>query len=96
MDGLLMIIISSFTPWLLERLKWWRWFPLMAPAARVLNRVTPLIVAAGIAAGITFNVTDSGWTLAGPLPQDMVRGVLLWLVGAGTQHLAYHRAIKVT
>lgn len=94
MDGLLMIVISAVTPWLLERLKWQRWFPLMQPIAPVLNRVTPLILAAGVAAGITFNVDASGWTLSGPLPEDMLRGALLWVGGAVVQHASYHRAIK--
>lgn len=94
MDGLLMLIVSALTPWLLEQLKWQRWFPLMQPFAPFLNRATPLALAGAVAAGITFTVDAEGWTLRGPLPEDMVRGVLLWIVGAATQHFAYHRAIK--
>lgn len=94
MDAGLMLIVSVLTPWLLERLKWARWFPLMKPYASWLNRVTPLVVAAAIAAGITFTVDDTGWTLKGPLPEDMLRGFLLWAVGAVTQHVTYERAKK--
>lgn len=94
MDGLLMLLISALTPWLLERLKWARWFPLMQPFAPVLNRVTPLALAAIVAAGVTFTVDSTGWTLKGPLPEDMVRGVLLWLVGAAVQHFSYERGIN--
>lgn len=92
MDGVTVLIVSALMPWLLERLKWARWFPLMQPYATWLNRATPLAVAAMVAAGVTFSIDDAGWTLKGPLPEDMVRGLLLWIVGAVTQHLTYERA----
>ena len=97
MDGLVMLLISALTPWLLERLKWARGFPLMQPMAPVLNRVTPLVLAAVIAAGVTFQFDQSSGVLliSGLVPSDMIRGVLLWVAGAGVQELSYQRAIKV-
>ena len=96
MDGLLMLVISAVTPWLLEKLKWARWFPLMSPYAPILNRVTPLMLAAIVAAGVTisFDQTAGVLMIRGLIPSDIVRGVLLWIAGAGVQHLSYERAIK--
>jgi len=96
MDGILMLLISALTPWLLERLKWARWFPLMAPFAPVLNRVTPLALAALVAAGVTMQFDHATGVLmvSGLVPSEMLRGVLLWIAGAGVQHLSYERAIK--
>lgn len=94
MDGLLMFVISVLTPWLLERLKWARWFPLMKPYASAFNRITPLVLSALVAAGITFQFDEASGVLmvSGLIPKDMVRGLLFWIVGAATQHLAYERA----
>lgn len=94
MDGLLMLLVSAVTPWVLERLKSARWFPFMHPVAPVLNRLTPIVLAALVASGITYSFDGGTLTISGLLPDQIVRGLLLWLVGAGTQHLAYQRAIR--
>lgn len=99
MDAGLMLLISALTPWLLERLKTAAWFPFMSHVGKyapILNRLTPMVVAAVMAAGITFQFDDAAGvlTIKGLVPSDIVRGLLLWAAGAGTQHLAYHRAIK--
>jgi hypothetical protein len=95
-DGLWMLVISALTPFILEKLKWQRWFPLMQPYAAKVNRITPLIVSALVAAGITidFDHVNGVLTIAGLIPSDIVRGLLLWTVGALTQHVSYERAIK--
>jgi hypothetical protein len=97
MDGLLMLFISAFTPFLLEKLKWARWFPLMQPVAPVLNRLTPLVLSAIVAAGIVFNFNSvtGVLTISGLIPSDVIRGLLLWGGGALVQQLSYQRAIKV-
>lgn len=94
MDGLLMLVVSAVTPWLLERLKHVRWFPLMQPIAPVLNRVTPAALAALVASGISYSFDGGTLTISGLVPDQIVRGLLLWVVGAGTQHVAYVRAIR--
>ena len=45
MDALTMLIVSTLTPFLLEKLKWAHWFPLMQPYAPWLNRLTPVALA---------------------------------------------------
>lgn len=96
MDGLAMLVISAVTPWLLERLKWapYHWMRVMKPYSHWLNRLTPLVVAALVAAGVTvsFDEVSGTLTIRGLVPADMLRGVLLWAVGAVTQHLTYERA----
>ena len=96
MDGLLMFIVSAVTPWLLEQLTSWRRFPLMHPYAPVLNRLTPIVLAGLVAAGITvsFDEVNGVLTIKGLIAEDIVRGLLLWIVGAGVQHFAYERAIN--
>ena len=94
MDGILMLLISVISPWVLEKLKWARWFPLMQPVAPFLNRATPLMLSALIAAGVTiqFDQTAGVLMVSGLIPSDVIRGLLLWGVGATTQHLTYTRA----
>jgi hypothetical protein len=95
-DGVWMLFISAATPFILEKLKWQRWFPLMQPYASKLNRITPLVVSALVAAGITidFDHVNGVLTIAGLIPGDIVRGLLLWGFGAITQHVSYERAIR--
>lgn len=97
MDALLVLLISVLTPWVLERLKYSRWFPFMQPFAPVLNRLTPLVVAAITAAGVTvgFDQGSGVLTVGGLVPSDVIRGLLLWGAGALTQQVSYKRAIEV-
>lgn len=95
MDGLLVILISAITPWIMERLKFSKYFPFMQPFAPVLNRLTPLVVAAITAAGVTVGFDQAGGvlTVSGLVPSDVIRGLILWGAGALTQQVSYTRAI---
>lgn len=97
MDGLLVILISAITPWIMEHLKYSKWFPFMSPIAPYANRITPLVVALITAAGITigFDQTTGVMTISGLVPSDIIRGVILWGVGIVTQQASYKRAIEV-
>ena len=94
MDGLLMLVISSLTPWVMERLKFQRWFPLMHPIAPVLNRVTPIVLAGLVAAGVTVEFDHGTLSVSGLVPDQIVRGVMLWVTGYVVQEFSYRRAIK--
>lgn len=98
MDGLLVILISAITPWIMEHLKYSKWFPFMSPFAPVANRVTPLVVAAITAAGVTvgFDHATGVLTISGLVASDVLRGLLLWGVGMITQQASYKRAIEVS
>lgn len=86
-----MFIASNLTPWLLEQLKSVGWFPFMAHVAPVLNRLTPLVVAILMASGVSYTFEPSSGTLTVMhlIPMDIIRGLLLWAVGAVTQHVNY-------
>ena len=97
MDALLMLFVSALQPWLLERAKDWAWCPLMSRVGRyapILNRVTPVLVATCTSAGVTFAFQDGTLTIAGLVPDQMLRGLLFAIGGSVTSHVAYHRAIK--
>ena len=92
-------LTSNFTPLLLEKAKDWRWFPFMSNIGRfapILNRVTPLVAAAVVASGVhwTFDAAEGRLVVDGLMPQHMINGVALWVVGAFTQHYRYHKTIK--
>ncbi len=94
MDGLLLIVISSVTPWILERLKFQRWFPLMQPVAPVLNRITPIVLAGLVAVGVTVQFDKGTLSVSGLMPDEIIRGLLLWVTGYVVQEVSYRRAIK--
>lgn len=92
MDLIVTLIVSNLTPWLMERLKSVSIFP-MAAFAPIANRVVPLLVALLVASGVTYEFHDGTLTIAHLVPSDMLRGVLLWIVGAVTQQIHYRMVI---
>ena len=94
MDAILVFVVSNVTPALLEWLKTKAWFPFMHRVAPVLNRVTPLAVAALVASGVTYTLEGGTLTVSGLVPDAMLRGMLLALVGAVTQQINYKLFVR--
>jgi len=94
MDAIVMFVVSNLTPALLEWLKSKAWFPFMARFAPVLNRITPMVVAAIMAAGVTVQFADGVLSISGLVPDQMIRGVLLAVFGAVTQHVNYRVFVR--
>ncbi len=94
MDALVALVVSALMPRLLEALKTRAWFPLMHRSAPLLNRVTPVLVALGTASGITWSFDGGVLTVSGLVPDDILRGVLLWALSAAVQHGVYERTIR--
>lgn len=96
MDAILMFLVSNLTPALLEWLKTKAWFPFMARWAPVANRITPLVVAALVASGVTYQFHDGTLSISGLVPDQMLRGLLLAIGGAITQHVNYRLFVNKT
>lgn len=102
MDNILIVGIANLlynlvAPFLLEKGKWSKRFPMMQPYAPVLNNLTSFGVALLGAAGITFAVNAPAHQLVvtWPDPEQALKALIVAAVGYLIQKFAYKRAIKV-
>lgn len=96
MDALVMVLMSSVVPFLLEKGKTKWWFPFTQKVAPVLNRVTPLIIAFVTAVGISVSFDPSTGVLSvmGLVPDQIMRAAFLAIVGFVTNQASYHGFVK--
>ena len=89
------LAVSTLVPWVLERLKWARWFPLIQPFAPALNRGFAWAVATTTALGIavSFNAADGVLTITGLVPADILRVVFQAAGNFLVQEVVYRKAI---
>ena len=99
MDAAVMLVVSALVPFILERSKDWAWFPLMQRVHRfapLVNRVTPLAISFLAAVGVTisFDASTGVLSIAGLVPEQVIRAGVLAVVGMVTNQASYHGLVK--